>query len=121
MRQLRGAGAAGLGDRDDDVDLVGRHGRDDTLGQRLAQIQTRLVDRDAVEHRVGPGQVDEFKNAGLELGVFGALLGMHLALHVHKDGFTGRDVALELVRGAFKRHGFAGHHDGAALLVLAAA
>ena len=46
---------------------------------------------------------------------------MHLALHVHKDRFAGRNVALKLVRGAFKRHGFAGHHDGAALLVLAAA
>ena len=46
---------------------------------------------------------------------------MYLALHVHKDRFAGGNVALELVRGAFKRHGFAGHHDGAAVFVMAAA
>ena len=53
--------------------------------------------------------------------MLGALLGMDLALHVYKNRFAGGDVALELVRGALERHRFAGHHDGAAVFVLAAA
>ena len=117
VRQLGGAGAAGFRNGDDHVNLVGRHGGDDALGQGLAQVQAGLVDRDAVQHRVGPGEVNKFKNTGLELRACGAHLRMHLALQVHKHSFSGLDVALIAVARAFQSHGLAGHHHG----VLAAA
>ncbi|MCY1166698.1 hypothetical protein D9M73_66470 [compost metagenome] len=119
MRQLRGAGAAGFRDGDDHIDLAGRHGGDHTFGQCFTQVQACLVDRNAVEHRVRPREVHKLKNTGIEFCVRCALLGMHHAIHVHKHRFARRNVALELVRGAFKRHRFAGHHDGFAAFVFA--
>jgi hypothetical protein len=74
LRQLHGAGARGFGDRDDHVDLARRHGGDHALGQRLAHVQARLVDRDAVEHRVRPRQVHVFEDAGVVADLVGALL-----------------------------------------------
>ena len=55
MRQLRGARPARFRDRNDDINLIGRHSGHDTLGQRFTQIQARLVDRNTVEYRVRPG------------------------------------------------------------------
>ena len=110
MRQLRSAGAAGLGNRNDHVDFIGRHGGDHPFGQRLTKIQTRLVDRNAIHHRIGAGQVDELKNAGVERRRIGALLGLHVALQVDKHRFTRLDVALKLVGSSLQRHRLTGQH-----------
>jgi hypothetical protein len=47
---------------------------------------------------------------GCSLRVVGALLRVHLALQVDEHGLARRDVALELVAGAFQRHRLAGDH-----------
>ena len=110
LRQLRGAGSAGFGDGDDHVNLVGRHGRDHALGQRLAQVQARLVDGDAVHHRVWPRQIDKLKNAGVQYWRVRTLLGVHMALQIDENRFTWLDVALKRVRRAFKRYRFTGQY-----------
>ena len=115
VRQLHRAGPAAFGDRDHDVDVARRHRRDQALRQRLAQVQPRLVDRDAVEHRVGPRQVDVLEHAGVELRLQRALARVDAAFEVDEDRLAGRHVARQAVAGAFQRHRFAGHHGGAAL------
>ena len=42
--------------------------------------------------------------------MLGALLRMHGAVQVNKDGLTRRHIALETVRGALQGHRFTGHH-----------
>ena len=110
LRQLRRTRAAGLGDGNDHVNIARRHGGHHTLGQGLAQIKPRLVDRNPVHHRVRAGQVNELKNAGVERGRVGALLGQHFALQVDKHRLAGVDIALKLVQRAFQRHRLAGQH-----------
>ena len=119
MRELRCAGPTRFRDRNDHIDLVRRHGRDDALGQRFAQIQTRLINRNTVQHRIRPRQIHKLENARVELGVDRALLGMHHTFHVDKHRFAGRDVALELMRGAFQCHRFTGHHHRGAVFIAA--
>mmetsp|Transcript_59251 Transcript_59251/g.139740 ORF Transcript_59251/g.139740 Transcript_59251/m.139740 type:complete len:404 (-) Transcript_59251:1158-2369(-) len=109
--QLHGRRAAAFRDRDDDVDLVGRHGGDDALRQRLAHVQACLIDRDAVHHRVRAGQVDELEHAGVQRRVVVALLGVHLAGHVNEQRLAGRQVTLQFVACSFQRHAFAGDHE----------
>ena len=46
---------------------------------------------------------------------------MNLAVQIDKHGFARRNVALELVAGAFECHRFAGHHHAGAAFVLAVA
>ena len=111
--QLCGAGAAGFGDGDHHVNLARRHGGNHPLGQGLAQVQPRLVHRDAVHHRVRPGQVDKLKNAGVQHRVLGALLRVHGAVQVNEYGLTRRHIALEAVRGTLQGHRFTGHHHRA--------
>ena len=113
LGQLHGAGPAGFRNRDDGVDLVGRHGGDHALGQRLAHVQAGLVDGDAIQHGVRAGQVHVLEHAGVQLALFGALAGFDLAVAVHEHGFTRSDIALELVQRAFQGHGFAGQHHRA--------
>ena len=119
MRQLGGAGPTRFRNGDDHVDLIGRHGGHHTLGQGFAQVQTRLVDRNTVEHRVRSGQVNKFKNAGVERGMVSTGLRVHIAVHVDKHGFAGGNVTVKDMPGAFQRNGFAGHHDSFTTLVLA--
>lgn len=54
-----------------------------------------LVNRDLVQHRVRPCEVNVLEEAWAELGAFRqlALEGVHLPLHVHKHAFAGRNVA----------------------------
>ena len=110
LRQLHRRGPARFGDRDDDIDLVRRDGRDQALRQRLAEVQARLVDRDAVHDRVGPGQVHVLEHARVQARVLGALPRMDAAFEVDEDRLAGRDVAGQRVAGADDRHRFARHH-----------
>ena len=111
MGQLRGAGAAGLGDRDHHINIARRQSRNDALGQRLAQVQAGLVNRNAVHGGVGARQINVFKNAWAQLRFFGARLGVHLAIQVDKNSFTWGHIALKLVPRAIQRHRLAGQHD----------
>src|SRR3989344_2681569 len=114
LSQLHGRGAARFGDGDHHVDLAGRHGRDDALRQGLAHVQARLVDRDAIDGGVRPGQVDVLEHAGVEHGLLGALLGVHHPVQVDEQGLARGHVAHEAVAGAFQGHRLAGDHDFAA-------
>ena len=111
--ELRGAGAAGLGDGDHHINLAGRHLRDHAARQRLTQIQPRLIDRNAVHHRIGPGQINELKNTGLELRCVGALLGVNCARQIDKNRLAGFHVALQRVTGTFQGHRLTGQYHRA--------
>ena len=111
LRQLCGARPAGLGNRNDHVNFAGRHGGDHTLGQGLAQIEPRLVHRNAIHDRIRACQVHKLENTGVEHGRLGALLRLHLALQVNKNRLAGSQVPLELVQRAFQGHRFTGQHD----------
>ena len=113
MRQLGGAGTAGLGDGNHHINVGRWHGGHHALGQGFTQIQSRLVHRNAVHRRVRPRQIHVFKNTRHELRVLGTLLGMQLALHVDEHGFTGRDVTHKPVARAFQGHRLAADHPGA--------
>ncbi|MFM2065281.1 MAG: hypothetical protein RLZZ584_190 [Pseudomonadota bacterium] len=96
LRQLHGRGPARFGNGDHHVDLGGR--------------QAGVVDRDAVDDRIRPRQVDVFEDAGVEPGQHRALLLVQLAVDVDEDGLARRDVAHHAVAVAFQRHRFARHH-----------
>ena len=113
LRQLHGAGAARFRNGDDHVDFVRRHGGDHALGQRLAQVQTRLVHRDAIEHRVRTCQVHKLKNARMQAGLLRTLARVDLAVERDEQCLARLHVALELVPRALQRHRLAGHHPGA--------
>ena len=113
LRKLHGAGAAGFRNGDDGIDLARRHRGDDALGQCLAHVQARLVDGDAVHHRIGPRQVHVLEHAGVQLRVLSALLRLDAAVGMQKHRLARRNVALQQVAGALQRHGFAGQHHRA--------
>ena len=110
LGQLHGGRTAGLWDGNDHINLARRHGGDQALSQGLSHVEPRLVNGNAVHHRVRARQVDILKNTGVQHGVGGALLSMHLALHVDEDGLARRDITYQLVACTFQRHGLAGHH-----------
>ena len=78
MRQLGGAGSAGFRNGNHHINFRRRQGGDHPLGQSLAQIEPSLVDRHAVHGGVWTGQIHKLKNAGHELWVGSALLGVEL-------------------------------------------
>ena len=117
MRQLHGAGAAGFGHGNNGVDLAGRQERDQSLGQRFAHLQARAVHRNTINGGVGPGQIDVFKQAGIECGGVSALLRAHAPLQIHKHRFAGGDIAVKRNAQPFERDGFAGQHDRAVFAV----
>jgi hypothetical protein len=55
--------ARGIGDRDDDVDVVIRAQAPDFLRQALAHAQPGLVDRDVLDHRIRTRQIDVLEDA----------------------------------------------------------
>ena len=110
---MRGAGAAGLGDGDHHINLAGRHLRDHAARQRLTQIQPRLVNGNAVHHRIGPSQINKLKNAGLELRRIGALLGVDCARQIDKNRLAGFHIALQRVTGTFQGHRLTGQYHRA--------
>ena len=115
MGKLHGTGAAGLGNRDDHIDVARRHRRDHPLGQRLSQIQPCLVDRDAIKHRIRAGKVNEFENTGVKLRRLRALVRMHLTVERDEKRLPGRHIALQHKTSALQGHRFASHHHSAIL------
>ena len=111
MRQLHGAGAAGFGYGNNGVDLAGRQERDQPFSQRFAHLQTSAVYRHTINGGVGPGQINVFKQAGIECGGVSALLRAHAPLQIHKHRFAGGDIAVKRNAQPFERDGFAGQHD----------
>ena len=110
LRQPRGAGAAGFGHGNDHVNLRGRHGGNHAPGQRLAQRNAGLIDGDAIHHRIGPGQIHVFKDAGRAARLLSALHGAALAAGANEHGLARLQIALQRAAQPFQRHGFAGHH-----------
>ena len=113
MRQLGRGRSARFGDRDHHIDLVQRHLQPQALGQGVAHIEPCLIDRDAVDRGVGPGQIDVLEHAGVAARLGGALARLDLAIEPDEHRLAGGDVAQKIVAGAFERHRLAGHHDGA--------
>ncbi len=115
MRQLGGAGPAGLGNGDNHINLTRWHGRDHPFGQGFAQVEPGLIHRDAVEDGIGTRQIDIFEDAGHQARLLSALRRMQLARRVDKNRLPRLQIALELMTGPLQRHRLAGHHPGLAL------
>ena len=53
---------AGIRDRNDDVDVVIRPFANDLAGQLFAHAQSRFVDGQVVDNRIGPREIHELEN-----------------------------------------------------------
>ncbi|VXB85393.1 hypothetical protein PSEUDO8O_20039 [Pseudomonas sp. 8O] len=91
--QLQRRRTAGVGNRDDHVDVMIRTLTENLVGQLLAHTQTRLVHRDTVHDRVRARQVNVLEDAGRVLRVGRALTGEQLALFGDVDRLARRQVA----------------------------
>ena len=68
---MEGSNASGIRDRDDGVDVMVGPRLKDALGETLALVEAGLIDRNAVDDGVRPGELDVLENArreGLRLG-----------------------------------------------------
>ena len=92
MRQLHGAGSAGLGYGYDHINFRGRQSRDHPLGQGFAQVQSRLVNRNAIHGRVRPGQVNVLKNTRGKHSIRNALTRVKIAVQVNVYRFTRMNI-----------------------------
>ncbi|MNZ96823.1 hypothetical protein D3C78_1160340 [compost metagenome] len=108
--QFQRRGAAGVGNRDNHVDVVVRTLAQDLLGQLLAHAQARLVDRDAVHDGVRARQVDVLENAGSVLRVGSALAGEQLAFLGDVHRFARRQVADQGEAEHIEGNAFGGDH-----------
>jgi hypothetical protein len=91
--QLHRRRPARIGDRDHHVDVQVAVLAPDLLGQALAHAQARLVDGDAVDHRVGARQVHVLEDARIERCVGRALLAVEVPVHIDEDRLARRHVA----------------------------
>ena len=96
LRHLHGGGTAGVGNRNDHIDVVVRPFAFDFLGQPLAHPQARLVDRNIVDDRIGPREIDKLEDAGRVPRHRHALLRVEAALLVDEHRLAGRHVAHHL-------------------------
>ena len=118
FRKLHRGRPARVRNRDHDVDVEVPVVALDLLGEADTHAQPRLVDRDAVDHRIGPRQVDELENTRVEGGRGGALLAVEVAVLIDEDRLSGGDVAHQLEAQGVERHGLRGHHVLVAVLRL---
>ena len=65
----------------------------DLVRELLAHVEARLVHRRAVDHGIGPREIDVLEDARREHGVVGAQPRMELPGLVDEDGLARRDVA----------------------------
>ena len=110
--KLHRAGAAGVGDGHHNVDAVHGQLAFDFFRQRHAHIQARLVNGHAVNHGVGTGKIDVFKQAGAEFGTVAALAGNHCAVKADKYRFARPDIAFQIVGKRVEGDGFGGDGIG---------
>src|SRR3989344_650925 len=110
VRHLQGGGARGIRDRNHDVNINVRPDALDLVGQAFAHAQPRLVHVDAVYHRVGTGHVHELEDARRVHRLLGALLAVHLAVHIHDDALARRDVAYQIESHDIERDRLRGEH-----------
>ena len=108
--QLHGRRAAAFRDRDDDVDLESGMVATDLAGEALTHPKARLVDRDAVNDRIRPRQINEFKQAGIQRGIFRALQAVEVAVEVDENRLARRHVANQLEAESVEGDAFRRHH-----------
>ena len=107
--ELHRGGTAGVRDRDHHVDVELGVVALDLVAEAFAHAQPRLVDRNAVHHRIRPRQVHVLKQARVERRVERALLRVKMAIFVDENRLTRRDVAHELITQGIERDRFRGH------------
>src|SRR5690606_28421382 len=100
----------GLRDRHHHVDLARPGLAGDRLGEVLAHAQPRVVDRYAVDQRVGPGEVHVLEDAGIERRRLRALAALEVAVEVDEDRLARLHVANEPETGALERYRLGGDH-----------
>ena len=93
VRELQRGRPARVGDRDHDVDVPRLGNAADLVRELLAHVEARLVHRRAVDHRVGPREIDVLEDARREHRVVGAQARVELPGLVDEDGLARRDVA----------------------------
>ena len=119
--ELKRDRAARLGDRDDDVDVLGRAQALELVGELLPHAQPRLVNRDAIHQRIRPGEIDMLEDAGCVDAGLDADPGVHFAGEIEVNRLAGGDIALDLEALRIEGHRFRGDHVLAAALLEAAA
>ena len=109
MGNFERAGAAGIRNRNDHVDVVIGALAEDLVGEPLAHPQPGLVDGDPVDDRIRPGKIDVFEDARGIAAPRTALLAVQRAIDLDDHRLARQNVAhhleIERVHGhALRRH-----------------
>ena len=121
VRHGLGGDTAGIGNRDDDVDVQIRSQPANLLAQGLALSHPCFVDGYFVHQGIGPGEINVLENTGAQARAAGALAPVQPALHVDKHRFAGRNVADQGKAQHIQCHAFRGKHVFRTLRALARA
>jgi hypothetical protein len=106
LRHRLPGGARRFGHRDHHVGH--QLGGDERAAETPAELHARLVDRRAVEERVGPREVDVLEDARA-VRLVADLADVRHAVLADPQHLTGAQVAHDLVAGDVEHDGFAGH------------
>src|SRR5437899_2444950 len=110
LRELQRAGAAGVRDRDDHVDVVPGALAQDLVRQAIAHAHAGAVDGDVVDLRVGAREVHVLEDAGGVARRRDALLRVEPALLVDEHRLPRRHVAHQAEREGIERHALGSEH-----------
>ena len=108
-RQFHRRRTARIRNRHHGVDVHPRRHPADALGQVLAHLDPRLVDRDAVDQRIRPRQVNELEHARRLKAALGALARHEVAVDVDQHRLARRHVAQDLETERIDRDTFGGN------------
>jgi hypothetical protein len=80
------------------------HGVANLVAKKLAHLDARLIDRNAIHQRVRARQIDILEHAGRMHGLLRALPADELSARIDQHGFARLDVAQELEAERINRH-----------------
>ena len=82
----------------------------DFFGERATHQRPCFVNRNTIDDRIRPRQINVLKNAWVQAGVFGALTAEKIARGVYQNRLARRHIAHDFKIQRIKRHTFGCHH-----------
>ena len=110
VSHLQCRGTARIRDRDHDIDVMIWKVADDLAGELFAHTQTCLVDRQIVENRIRPREVDILENAGRVPRFARVVARIQDTVILDIDALTGLEVTHSVKLQGIERDAFRGDH-----------